>query len=63
MIGATSMIVLQLFYTYAPPMNRLFHSAPIRLMDWVHIIAVSFLIYLVIGTEKMLRRRKKGSAI
>jgi len=62
-IGATSMIILQLFYTYAPPMNRLFHSAPISLMDWVHIVAVSFLIYLVIGIEKMLRRRKKRSAI
>ena len=62
-VGATSMIVLQLFYTYAPPMNRLFHSAPISLMDWVHIVAVSFLIYLVVGVEKTRRRRKTGSAI
>lgn len=62
-VGATSMIVLQLFYTYAPPMNRLFHSAPISLMDWVHIVAVSFLIYLVVGVEKTRRRRKTGSEI
>jgi magnesium-transporting ATPase (P-type) len=56
--GATSMVVLQMFYTYAPPMNRLFHSAPIGVMDWVHIVAISLLIYLVIGVEKTLRRRR-----
>jgi len=61
-IGATSMIVLQLFYTYAPAMNQLFHSAPISLMDWAHIFAVSLLIYLVIGMEKSLRRRKTAGS-
>ena len=63
--GATSMVVLQLFYTYASPMNRLFHSAPIGIMDWVRIVAVGLVIYLVIGVEKTFRRRRKtgGSEI
>jgi cation-transporting ATPase F len=63
--GAMGMVVLQLFYTYAPPMNQLFHSAPIGIMDWVHIVAVSLVIYLVIGVEKSIRRRREtgGSKI
>jgi len=50
--GVASMVVLQMFYTYAAPMNRLFHSAPIGVMDWIHIVAVSLVIYLVIVLEK-----------
>ena len=63
--GAMGMVVLQLFYTYAPPMNQLFHSAPIGIMDWVHIVSVSLAIYLVIGVEKSIRRRREkgGSKI
>lgn len=51
-VGVASMIVLQMLYTYAAPMNRLFHSAPIGLTDWIHIVAVSLVIYLVIVLEK-----------
>ncbi len=58
-VGATTMLVLQLFYTYASPMNRLFHSAPISLIDWAYILAVGLVIYLVIGAEKMFRQRRK----
>jgi len=59
LVGATSMVVLQLFYTYSPLMNRLFHSAPIGVIDWVHILAVGLVIYLVVGVEKTLQRRRE----
>ncbi|VAW76106.1 hypothetical protein MNBD_GAMMA14-1788, partial [hydrothermal vent metagenome] len=36
---------------------RLFHTAPIGIMDWVYILAVGLVIYLVIGAEKTLRQR------
>ena len=55
--GIAAMTVAQLLFTYAPLMNRMFHTAPIGLMDWVHILAVGLLIYLVIGAEKTLRQR------
>ena len=55
--GIAAMTVAQLLFTYAPLMNRMFHTAPIGLMDWAHILAVGLLIYLVIGAEKMLRQR------
>ncbi len=55
--GATSMILLQLFYTYATPMNRIFHSAPIGWESWGWILAVSSVAYSMVGLEKWLRRR------
>ncbi|MBE9550406.1 MAG: cation-transporting P-type ATPase [Proteobacteria bacterium] len=60
--GAASMILLQLVYTYAPPMNNLFHSAPIGVMDWLRIVAVGLLIYLVIGVEKSIWRRRDAKS-
>lgn len=60
--GIAAMTAAQLLFTYAPLMNRMFHTAPIGLMDWVHILAVGLVIYLVIGAEKRLRRRRKTRA-
>jgi cation-transporting ATPase F len=57
--GIAAMTVVQLLFTYAPLMNRMFHTAPIGLMDWVHILAVGLVIHLVIGVEKTLRRRRE----
>jgi len=34
--GIAAMTVAQLLFTYAPLMNRMFHTAPIGLMDWAH---------------------------
>ncbi len=60
--GIAAMSVAQLLFTYAPLMNRLFHTAPIGIMDWVRILAVGLVIYLVIGAEKTLRRRRETGA-
>jgi magnesium-transporting ATPase (P-type) len=57
--GIAAMTMVQLLFTYVPLMNRLFHTAPIGLMDWVHILVVGLVIYLVIGAEKTLRRRRE----
>jgi len=42
-------------------MNRLFHSAPIGVADWVHIVAVGLVIYLVVGAEKRFRHNREAS--
>jgi Ca2+-transporting ATPase len=55
-LGVVSMIGLQLFFTYATVMNRLFASAPIGLDDWARIVAVGLVIYFVIEAEKAWRR-------
>jgi len=54
--GIAAMAVAQLLFTYSPLMNQLFHTAPIGLMDWVRILGVGLIIYLVIGVEKKIRQ-------
>jgi magnesium-transporting ATPase (P-type) len=53
--GIGTMAALQLLFTYAPIMNRLFATAPIGLTEWLEIGAFSLFCGLVIGTEKRLR--------
>jgi len=49
------MIVLQLLFTYAPVMNRLFRTAPIDLQSWLQITAVGLFSYAAVALEKHLR--------
>lgn len=54
-LGVTLMILLQLLFTYAPPMNRLFGSAPMSLAEWAWVLSGGLAIYMVVGAEKWLR--------
>jgi Ca2+-transporting ATPase len=56
--GVGSMTLLQIGYTYIPLMQGLFSSASISLFQWVEILMVSVAVYLVVGIEKRIRRRK-----
>ena len=55
LVGSGVTIALQLMFTYAPFMNRVFYSAPISGKDWLIIIAIAVGVYLLIGFEKWLR--------
>ncbi len=56
--GAAAMIAVQLLFTYAPFMNRLFHSAPISAGAWLRIIAVGLVVFVVIELKKWLDRTR-----
>jgi magnesium-transporting ATPase (P-type) len=58
--GIAAMIAAQLLFTYLPVMNWLFHTAPIGWTDWLHIVLVGLVIYLVIGAEKAWRLRREA---
>ena len=58
--GAAAMIGAQLLFTYAPFMNRLFHTAPISLESWLHVLAVAAFAYAVVGIEKWIRFHRSG---
>jgi len=58
-VGIAAMTMAQLLFTYMPLMNRLFHTAPIGIMDWVNIVVVGMVIYLVIDVEKLFRRQRE----
>ena len=55
-VGIMAMLASQWLLTYVPVMNTLFHTAPIAASEWLPVLAVGLVVYLVIGTEKLLRR-------
>jgi cation-transporting P-type ATPase F len=55
--GIAGMVAAQLLFTYAPIMNRLFHTAPISGQAWLRILAVAVAGYALVGIEKWIRRR------
>jgi Ca2+-transporting ATPase len=62
-LGAAVMLAGQLFFTYAPLMNRLFHTAPIGVDAWIRILAVAAGSFVIVELEKWLRYgRNHGAA-
>lgn len=55
--GIATMVVLQLAFTYAPPLNTLFHTEPVAMETWALCLVVGMLIYVVVEAEKALRNR------
>ena len=58
-----AMIAAQMVFTYAPVMNRLFHSAPLDGPAWLHITGVGLVAYLAVELEKWLRRRARRTGV
>ena len=61
-LGLVGMAAAQLLFTYAPFMNRLFHTVPVRGEAWLYIVASGVAAYTVVEFEKWVRfgiRRKK----
>ena len=55
--GVVSMTLLQLLFTYWPPMQALFGSAAITQEDWLLIIAAGLIVYTMVGMEKLIWRQ------
>jgi magnesium-transporting ATPase (P-type) len=64
LVGIGSIVVLQLAFTYAPFMQRLFNTRPVSLGDGLSIIGVGICLILVLEAEKRLRRTlaKRGAS-
>ncbi|PTN11204.1 cation-transporting P-type ATPase [Nitrosomonas aestuarii] len=60
LLGVTTMVLLQILFTYSPTMNVLFGSAPLEMIEWTFILSGGLVIYSVVGTEKWLRLRSEG---
>ena len=59
--GSLAMLGAQLLFTYAPVMNRLFHSAPIDGESWLRIVGVSAIAFVAVEFEKWIRFGRGGS--
>ena len=62
-LGAATMVTLQLAFTYAPFMNRIFHSAPIGWDAWWRILLTAAFAYSLVGFEKWVRRRWQARTV
>ena len=51
-LGVAIAIGLQMAFTYAPFMNRLFHTAPFPAEEWIKIVIVGSIISIVVGIDK-----------
>lgn len=51
-LGVAISIGLQMAFTYAPFMNRLFHTAPFPAEEWIKIVIVGSIISIVVGVDK-----------
>ena len=53
--GSLAMLGAQLLFTYAPGMNRLFHTAPISGASWLRIVGVAAVAFAAVELEKWIR--------
>ena len=59
--GVVSMTLLQMLFTYWPPIQALFGTAPIGYDEWLLILGVGLVIYISVGLEKLLVRRRQAT--
>jgi magnesium-transporting ATPase (P-type) len=55
--------IFQLAFTYAPPMQHLFHSVNLGWAEWLRIIAVASCVFILVETEKWLLRLRTDRGI
>jgi len=55
-VGVGSMVTMQLLFTYAPFMNRFFHSTPIGWDAWWRILLTAVVAFAIVELEKWARR-------
>ncbi len=53
--GSLAMLAVQLLFTYAPVMNKLFKTAPIGGESWLRIAGVAAIVFVVVEIEKWMR--------
>ncbi|MCU0788713.1 MAG: HAD-IC family P-type ATPase [Verrucomicrobia bacterium] len=55
-LGIGAVVILQLLFTYAPPMQALFDNEAISLRVWPWLLLAGFLFFLVVEVEKLIIR-------
>jgi magnesium-transporting ATPase (P-type) len=58
-LGIGAVAVLQLLFTYAPPLQSVFDTAPIPLLVWPRLFLGGFLFFLLVEVEKMIIRMSR----
>jgi len=61
-VGVVTMTASQLLFTYLPAMQRVFGTASLGANEWMLIIVVGVVIYIVVEIEKKLSRQRAASS-
>ena len=61
-LGIGAVVVLQLLFTYAPPLQELFGTAAVPLRVWPWLFVGGLVFFLVVELEKLVIRAARGSA-
>ncbi|MCX8108212.1 MAG: cation-transporting P-type ATPase [Verrucomicrobiae bacterium] len=59
LVGVALMMAAQMLFTYAPVMNKLFHSAPIGTGAWLRIVGVGAAVFAAVELKKWLDLRRQ----
>ena len=62
LIAVGVLIILQVLFTYAPPMQRLFGTAPLGWDEWALILAFGVALFTLVELEKAVLRRREVQA-
>jgi magnesium-transporting ATPase (P-type) len=57
LLAAAILLVLQALFTYAPPLQTLFHTVPLAPADWLRIFTFGLFVFLAVEIEKAILRR------
>ncbi|WP_127477026.1 cation-transporting P-type ATPase [Sulfurivermis fontis] len=57
LIAVALVLTLQLLFTYAPPMQHLFHTVPLRADTWLQIVLIAATVFPLVELEKWAMRR------
>jgi magnesium-transporting ATPase (P-type) len=60
-MGIGAVVILQLLFTYAPPLQELFGTVAIPLRIWPWLILGGLVFFLVVEAEKWIIRKRRGS--
>ncbi len=60
LVAVAAVIVFQLLFTYAPPLQRLFGTEPLDVATWLRILAVAVWVYVLVELEKAVARRLRA---
>jgi magnesium-transporting ATPase (P-type) len=61
LLAAAILLVLQALFTYAPPLQTLFHTVPLSPADWLRIFAFGLFVFLAVEIEKTILRRHQNN--
>jgi magnesium-transporting ATPase (P-type) len=56
-------VVFQLLFTYAPPLQFLFQSVALDAVTWAEIVVISSTVFFLVEMEKYILRRNAGNSV